>query len=527
MSDKNIKNSDAVDAMAATLRDGDSIEFSRKYDIVATIGEGGMGVVMLASTPFIDGNVQVALKVFDKNNMPSEDSLERFHREAELLRMASHPNIAKFIDFWENSTNAYLAMEYINGSDLDEHVEEGDIGVSLLMDVIVDILDALIYMNEVHGMSHRDLKPGNIVLKEVRTEGESDIGFKGVLIDFGNTKIVEDDESESLTQISGMMSGTPGYTAPGVTLDVFHEKDDVFSLAATVMYVLFGDNPFEVDGDMQASMFEIMKGEFDLGIYEGTALGWWIRINTLVDRDERFSLRQASDSLNRIKENPSKPSSEHFVRTIASDQALVHLSEKVDALHNIEDANTMAHSLIDLGFDKSWLEDALEVNKQEPETSETFDIEDYVDDDAPEKIVGSSTAAPELALIENLISKKKERDSEILERAKEAKHKKDKESSSNRGGNGALIFVSLLLICTIGFIGYMFAMGSWSPKASKSENSIEKKIILPALKKTLPNLAPATDFEPLEIGKEKVKETTSSTSLKTQGKKPVKSNPKP
>ncbi|MBU1534877.1 serine/threonine protein kinase [Myxococcota bacterium] len=366
-----------------------------------------MGQVVLVTSPFIGTDREAAMKILDKSDMASEDSLERFHREAELLSMATHPNIAKFIEYFESDSYAYLVMEYVLGQDLEDFTQEsgGKLDPVPVIDIILDILEALIYMYEEHGMSHRDLKPANILVRKNKAHIRNDRKHRGILIDFGNTKIIENVETESLTMMSGMMTGTPGYTAPSVTLDVFDEKDDVFSLAGTVMYALLGENPFEVPGEMQASMIRIMKGEFDLGEYEGTAIGSWIRINVAQGRHDRFTLRQAHNVLVRIRDNPMKKASENFVRTIASDDALVQITEKVDALHGAGDMNTMATGLMELGFEKSWLEDALLANAA-PTRAEQKKI------DQEER---RHDSAPEYAIIDNLLKKKNEAPEKVVE----------------------------------------------------------------------------------------------------------------
>ena len=427
-----------------TIKPGEKLLLSREYTILSKIGEGGMGEVVLVTSPFINQDFEAAMKILDKNDMVSEDSLERFHREAELLSIASHPNIAKFIEYFESDSYAYLVMEYVLGQDLEEFVEAqgGKLEPRLILDIVLDILEALIYMYEEHGMSHRDLKPPNILVRKNKAHITKERLYRGILIDFGNTKIIESQakEPESLTMMSGTMTGTPGYTAPSVTLDIFDEKDDVFSLGATVMFGLLGYNPFEIPGDMQASMFKILnqEQELKLGEFEGTAIGSWIRINVSPNIHDRFTLRQSYNVLSRIRENPLRETSENFLRTIASDDALVQLTEKVDALHDADDMNTMATGLMELGFEASWLNEALAVG----------DAQTGISGEVGASVEKEEADAPENALIDSLLKKKSE------EKTKDPTQQ-SREDQPQGSSNGLLLLLILLILGEAGAIIFL------------------------------------------------------------------------
>ncbi|MBU1536281.1 serine/threonine protein kinase [Myxococcota bacterium] len=302
------------------------LKLSREYFLVRKIGEGGMGEVHLAKTYFLGDEQLVAVKMLNKRDMPSEDSLQRFQRETQLLMKAKHNNIVKFIDYWENAMNAYLIMEFVDGTDLESLVQQkGAFEPAEIIGLINPILESLLYMYKEHGMHHRDIKPNNI---QITNEAPK----KAMLIDFGNAKIMKKNESQkSLTMISGQMSGTPGYIAPEVSMDNYTEQDDVFSIACTIMYCLLGHNPFEVRGDFFASFRRIQEHKIDLGDFEGTMIGHWIHINTSYNRNERMTLKQAFHSLERMQRNkayPLKRVNRRFVEVIGSDKALMQLISK-------------------------------------------------------------------------------------------------------------------------------------------------------------------------------------------------------
>jgi serine/threonine protein kinase len=314
--------------------DQSKLKLARDYFIVKKIGEGGMGEVNLAKTFLFGDEHFVAVKILNKKDMPSDDSLQRFHRETQLLMKAKHNNIVKFIDYWESAMFAYLIMEYVDGTDLETCVQNnGPFQPSELIVLINPILQALLYMFKEHGMHHRDIKPNNIQMTNTEPK-------KTMLIDFGNAKIIKKKNNtksttgetpRSLTMISGQMSGTPGYIAPEVSMDNYKEQDDVFSIACTMLYCLLGNNPFEVHGDFFASFRKIQDQDLDLGKYEGTMIGHWIHINTSYNRDERMTLQQAFHSLERMQRNktyPLKKVSRRVVEVMGSDKALMQLINK-------------------------------------------------------------------------------------------------------------------------------------------------------------------------------------------------------
>lgn len=306
-----------------------SLKLSRTYRFVRKLGEGGMGEVFLAKTFVFGKDKLVAIKILNKNKLPTPDALERFYREAENLDKAKHENIVGFVEFWENENLAYLVMEYLPGIDLEAYVEHnGAFPRETAIFIIIQILKALAYMFEKHGMFHRDIKPSNIQL----LKGSSN---EAALMDFGNAKIVGDsdsvEEDKSLTMISNIMSGTPGYVPPEVGMDNFEQEDDVFAIAATLLYCLFGHNPFLVlddpNGDpIAASRMKIYNHQLDLEDYEGTMLGHWLHINTNPERKNRMTLVQAYRSLEKILKNQDdflKPVSKEMVRFLGSDQAFM------------------------------------------------------------------------------------------------------------------------------------------------------------------------------------------------------------
>ncbi|MGM0597556.1 MAG: serine/threonine-protein kinase [Myxococcota bacterium] len=443
----------------------DNLIHSRKYKLEKKIGEGGIGEVYLGYQQILDSRQKVAVKIV---RFPDEDKaqLMRVRRESELLRSVHHPNIVNYIDYWESDNSCYLVMDFIEGKDLEELVEDSSFILSprLLIKSMIQIIDALLYMKKYFKMHHRDIKPSNLILVE-NTSEESDSEepeYHAMLIDFGNTKAVksEDDDSESITQISGFMAGTPGYTAPTVSFDLFDERDDVFAVAATMMFCLLGENPFEVRGDMQDSMKKIMEQDYNLMHFSNTALGCWIRINLSISREERMNLDEARNSLMRILEKPLKETQIDHIRFIASDKQLLNLTEKVDEIKETRDASTIVDNLRDMGiFDQRKFLDVL--NFSQSSESESKDLLNK----EKNKIEGDS----EFSMIEKALQKGEEN---------------DKNSQDDKQETSSLWVWGLILIIAIqaGFISFLLIRGRWMTKQHKlPQVAASKKKLIPTV----------------------------------------------
>ena len=171
------------------------------YKVTDKIGRGGMAAVFRAIHEPTDGIV--ALKVFTPPDGDTTEFFKRAKREVVALQMCSHPNILKVHGFEFEGEGGYVAVEYVDGQNLQEVSESrGPAPLDLLLKIGRDVGGALAYIHT-RGLFHRDLKPANIML-------ERDTG-RCVLLDFGIVK------ATNLTQISGFQKevmGTLTYMAP-------------------------------------------------------------------------------------------------------------------------------------------------------------------------------------------------------------------------------------------------------------------------------------------------------------------------
>ena len=213
-----------------------------RYEILMELGRGAMGTVYKARDPKI--NRLLAIKTIRFSDEFEEDQLkeikERFFTEAELAGKLSHPGIVAIHDIGEDYDLTYMAMEFLDGDDLDKYCKKGSLlPVRKILDIIAETADALEYAHN-NNVIHRDIKPANIMLLKIG---------KVKVTDFGIAKSM----SASKTR-SGIILGTPNYMAPeqimGRQIDA---RSDIFSLGVVFFQLLTGELPFT--GDNMNSLF--------------------------------------------------------------------------------------------------------------------------------------------------------------------------------------------------------------------------------------------------------------------------------
>src|SRR6266571_4061094 len=217
------------------------------YRVLERIGEGGMGVVYLATD---SEQRPVAVKVLRPAVAGDPDARRRLAREVETMRRVRSPFVAGVIDADVTSDPPYIVTRYVRGRTLDQVVtERGPLRGQELATVGRGLAAALTAVHAA-GVVHRDLKPGNVMLS----------GGEPVVIDFG---IAHSPDSTRITQ-TGMFMGTPGYLAP----EVIEGKDtgqasDVHSWGATVAFAATGRPPFGT-GSFETIFYRIVHGQPDL-----------------------------------------------------------------------------------------------------------------------------------------------------------------------------------------------------------------------------------------------------------------------
>lgn len=194
------------------------------YTIIRELGKGATSKVYLVSK---DKNFYAA-KVFQHSD---KELLERFKREAEILKQIKHINIVQIVDHGEDNNKAYLILEYVNGKTLDEIYP--NLAIIQKIDIILAICNALNYLHN-KGIIHRDVKPENILVdKDLKTIKLTDLGISRIVY------------AKPITH-DGQILGTPAYMAPELFEGVYTDpKIDIYSLGITMYEIFTGKVPFD------------------------------------------------------------------------------------------------------------------------------------------------------------------------------------------------------------------------------------------------------------------------------------------
>jgi len=205
-----------------------------KYPILREIGKGATSRVYLAREPLSEREVAIKVFLFDRHADPQTERMmhKAFVAEASLAGKLNHPHIVEIIDAVVEPDHSYLVMEYVAGTTLEAHS-----GVSALLplnkvvEIIFKCIRALEYAFQ-HGVIHRDIKPGNILLS---AGGETKVG------DFGASFQQRGVET---TQLTGV--GSPAYMSPEqLRMEALTHQTDIYSLGVTMYRLLTGRLPFQ------------------------------------------------------------------------------------------------------------------------------------------------------------------------------------------------------------------------------------------------------------------------------------------
>jgi serine/threonine protein kinase len=207
------------------------------YEVVETLGRGGMGIVFKAVDPALARTV--AIKVLASPPAFSADARERFRREARAVAAVRSEHVVLIHAVEESAEPPYLVMEYVEGESLQERIDRsGPMEIGEIVRIGAQIARGLAAAHG-QGLIHRDVKPANILL-------ESGTG-RVKITDFGLARAVDD---PGLTQ-AGVVTGTPEYMAPEQTGDgPIDHRVDLFSLGSVLYATCTGRSPFRAEGSL-------------------------------------------------------------------------------------------------------------------------------------------------------------------------------------------------------------------------------------------------------------------------------------
>lgn len=215
-------------------------KINERYEIVNSIGEGGMANVYLAKDSILDR--QVAVKVLRGDLSADDKFIRRFQREAQSVSNLSHQNIVEVYDVGEEDGNHYIVMEYINGVTLKQLLKKREtLTLTEVIDIMTQLTDGISHAHESY-IIHRDIKPQNIMIEDNGLIKITDFGIAMAL------------NATQLTQTNSVM-GSVHYLPPeqasgkGATI-----KSDIYSLGILMYELLTGNVPFKGDNAVEIAL---------------------------------------------------------------------------------------------------------------------------------------------------------------------------------------------------------------------------------------------------------------------------------
>ncbi len=211
-----------------------------RYEIVKSIGEGGMANVYLANDTILDR--KVAVKVL-RGDLSSDDRfIRRFQREALSVSNLSHPNIVEVYDVGEEDGQYYIVMEFIDGKTLKQLLKKrGSLTLTEVIDIMTQLTDGIAHAHESY-IIHRDIKPQNIMIED---DGKIKITDFGIAMALNATQLTQ------TNSVMGSIYYLPPEQASGKTATV---KSDIYSLGILMYELLTGTVPFRGDNAVEIAI---------------------------------------------------------------------------------------------------------------------------------------------------------------------------------------------------------------------------------------------------------------------------------
>jgi len=217
-----------------------------RFEILAEIGRGAMGIVYKAKDPMLERTVAIKTINMGMDRDGAEMYEKRFYQEARAAGGLNHPNIVTVYDIGKTDSACYMAMEYIEGAELRTLLLPGKpLPVARALSIAAQVAEGLAYAHE-RGVVHRDIKPANIMVPE---NGAVKI------TDFGIARM----RTSSVQTQTGMMMGSPKYMSPEQVIGKRADhRCDIFSLGVILYEMLTGASPFTGES-VNAVMYQIVN----------------------------------------------------------------------------------------------------------------------------------------------------------------------------------------------------------------------------------------------------------------------------
>ena len=213
-----------------------------RYEIIKSIGEGGMANVYLARDVILDR--RVAIKILRGDLANDEKFIRRFQREALAASSLSHPNIVEMYDVGEDNGNYYIVMEYVEGKTLKQYMKKrtnGRLTISEAVDIMLQLTDGIAHAHDSY-IIHRDLKPQNIMIQE---DGQIKITDFGIAMALNSTQLTQ------TNSVMGSVHYLPPEQASGKGSTI---KCDIYSMGILFYELLTGTLPFKGENAVEIAL---------------------------------------------------------------------------------------------------------------------------------------------------------------------------------------------------------------------------------------------------------------------------------
>lgn len=220
-----------------------------RYELIAELGKGAMGVVYKARDPMLGRTVAIKTINMEESDHDGQAEYEaRLYQEARAAGSLNHPNVVIVHDIGKSDNLVYMAMEYVEGSELRDMLLDGQpLAPGKALDIAAQVADGLAYAHE-HQVIHRDIKPANIM---ITPQGRAKIA------DFGIARMRS---NQTQTQ-TGVILGSPKYLSPEQVVGKRADhRSDIFSLGVILYQMLTGVMPFNGE-NISALMYQITNHE--------------------------------------------------------------------------------------------------------------------------------------------------------------------------------------------------------------------------------------------------------------------------
>jgi serine/threonine protein kinase len=281
------------------------------YRVTKALGHGGMGEVYLAEDTRLKRHV--ALKFLPGEVATDTIRLERFEREAQVVAALNHPNIVTVHAIEREGETLFMAMEYLQGRVLAEVIPRSGLPLGRVLTIATQIVDALVGAHG-HGVVHRDLKPGNVMVLD---------GDRVKILDFGLAKLRDPSDAATLPTREltgeGRIVGTVAYMSPeqaeGKPVD---ERSDIFAIGVMLYEMTTGERPFR--GDTSLSVLSSILRETPRPVTElnpGLPRDVWRIVRHCLAKDPERRYQTAKDLRNDLDDLAQSLSSGELAGAIA------------------------------------------------------------------------------------------------------------------------------------------------------------------------------------------------------------------